>query len=199
MIIVTSDHGEEFMDHGGSSHGQTLYDELVRVPLIFKADGLLPRGLRIDAQVELVDVMPTIVSLAGLENEAREMAYQGENLAGWWDPAFKKPSSPYAYLDQNKDSVYVMKAIRTNEWKYIYTEVSPRRDLKKDGPEELYDLKNDKREQLNIIEPAPAIMSALQHQLGEYTAFAQERGGTARKVEIDEATLKQLRALGYVQ
>jgi arylsulfatase A-like enzyme len=63
LVIVTADHGEEFLDHGGRYHGTTAYEEQVRVPLVFNAPGLLaPR--RVTQPVGLVDLLPTV--LAGL-------------------------------------------------------------------------------------------------------------------------------------
>ncbi len=76
-IIVTSDHGEEFFDHGGWWHGTTLYEEQVHVPLIIK----LPRGERAGArvtwQVRQVDVAPTIAALASVDKHS---AWQGDDL-----------------------------------------------------------------------------------------------------------------------
>ncbi|MFT4974427.1 MAG: arylsulfatase A-like enzyme, partial [Myxococcota bacterium] len=63
--VVFSDHGEEFWDHGGVEHGHSLYDELLRVPLILRAPGL-PAGAVIEAPVSLLDVTPTLLSLLGL-------------------------------------------------------------------------------------------------------------------------------------
>ncbi len=65
VIVLLSDHGEEFAEHGGYSHGRTLYDELVRVPLIVKLPRGQGAGTRAAAPVSLVDVAPTLAALAG--------------------------------------------------------------------------------------------------------------------------------------
>jgi arylsulfatase A-like enzyme len=65
MIVLLSDHGEEFYEHGGFQHGQTLYDELLRVPLIVKLPRQDQAGTRVAAPVSLLDVAPTIAALAG--------------------------------------------------------------------------------------------------------------------------------------
>jgi arylsulfatase A-like enzyme len=65
FVVVLADHGEEFWDHGGFEHGHTLYDELLRVPLVVKGEGV-PVG-RYDAPTSLVDVAPTIAEWAGLD------------------------------------------------------------------------------------------------------------------------------------
>ena len=65
IVVFFSDHGEEFWDHGGFEHGHTLYDELLRVPLIVHGPGLSPATL--DAPVSLLDVAPTVLDLLGME------------------------------------------------------------------------------------------------------------------------------------
>jgi arylsulfatase A-like enzyme len=65
VIVLLGDHGEEFYEHGGFDHGRTLYDELLRVPLIVKLPSSEQAGTRIGAPVSLVDVAPTIAALAG--------------------------------------------------------------------------------------------------------------------------------------
>jgi len=67
LIVFLSDHGEEFFEHHGFEHGHSLYDELVRVPMIFSLPGVLPRGERIAHQVRLLDVQPTILDMLGIE------------------------------------------------------------------------------------------------------------------------------------
>jgi arylsulfatase A-like enzyme len=88
LIVFMSDHGEEFFDHGGFAHGHTLYEELLRVPLIFRLPGRIPAGKRIPGVVRLIDLMPTILNLAGIEIDAhmegRDLCplFQGEETAG---------------------------------------------------------------------------------------------------------------------
>ena len=63
-VVITGDHGEELFDHGGVDHGMTLFEEVLRVPLLVRAPGLRPR--RIAASVSLIDLMPTFLELAGV-------------------------------------------------------------------------------------------------------------------------------------
>ncbi|MCB9477216.1 MAG: sulfatase [Deltaproteobacteria bacterium] len=65
IVVLVSDHGEEFMEHGLMEHGFTLYDEQLRVPMIMRWPGVVPKGKAVGAAVSLVDVMPTILELAG--------------------------------------------------------------------------------------------------------------------------------------
>jgi choline-sulfatase len=65
LVVITSDHGDEFLDHGDKGHRHTLYQELLRVPIVFSMPGRV-HPIRIDDTVGLIDVAPTITELAGL-------------------------------------------------------------------------------------------------------------------------------------
>jgi len=69
LIVFLSDHGEEFFEHGGFEHGHTLYDELIHVPLIFSLPGILPENVRLERQVRLLDVTPTILDVLDIPVE----------------------------------------------------------------------------------------------------------------------------------
>ena len=86
LIIVTADHGEEFMDHGMLNHGHSLYDELIHVPLIVKFPCPGPHcGPAVaNSPVELVDIFPTVMAATGLEPPER---LAGKNLADRDEPA----------------------------------------------------------------------------------------------------------------
>jgi arylsulfatase A-like enzyme len=68
LIVLLGDHGEEFYEHEGFGHGHTLYDEVLRVPLIFSLPGTLVEAHRYKPQVRLLDVLPTILDVLGFEN-----------------------------------------------------------------------------------------------------------------------------------
>jgi len=74
LVVLTSDHGEELFDHGGWKHGQSVYEEQIHVPLILRWDGHFPAGRRLEGTVELLDVLPTLISAAG-----------GRQVEGVWD------------------------------------------------------------------------------------------------------------------
>jgi hypothetical protein len=67
LFVFTSDHGEELGDHGGWKHGHTLYNEQIRVPLVFRWDGRVGDGQRVAGSVRLVDLVPTVLSAAGVD------------------------------------------------------------------------------------------------------------------------------------
>ena len=77
LIVLTADHGEEFLDHGGWKHGFTLYDEQIHVPLLVRWDGHIAPGTRLPGVVRLLDVAPTLVRAAGGKPPA---AWEGIDL-----------------------------------------------------------------------------------------------------------------------
>ncbi len=77
LVVLTSDHGEELLDHGGWKHGQTLYDEQIHVPLIFRWDGRIPAGKRLPGVVRLLDLAPTFASAIGAKADP---AWDGVDL-----------------------------------------------------------------------------------------------------------------------
>jgi arylsulfatase A-like enzyme len=69
LVVFLSDHGEEFFEHEGFGHGHTLYGEVIRVPLVLWYPRTLPAGERVESQVRLIDVMPTVLDILGIGNE----------------------------------------------------------------------------------------------------------------------------------
>jgi arylsulfatase A-like enzyme len=69
LVVVTADHGEEFLEHGLLQHGAALYEESLRVPLLLWGPGRIPAGVRIPDAVSLIDVMPTLLGLVGLRGD----------------------------------------------------------------------------------------------------------------------------------
>ncbi|KAA3612888.1 MAG: hypothetical protein DWQ01_04070 [Planctomycetota bacterium] len=67
IFAVTSDHGEEFYEHGRKGHQKTLYEEVTHIPMVVRAPGAVPAGARIPATVGLYDLAPTLLDLAGVQ------------------------------------------------------------------------------------------------------------------------------------
>lgn len=67
LVIATADHGDEFFEHGGLGHRRTLYEEVVRAPLLLRLPGVLPAGVRIGGLVSTVDILPTVLDLVGID------------------------------------------------------------------------------------------------------------------------------------
>jgi len=176
IIIFSTDHGEELLEHGFVGHastakGGTLYDEIIHVPLILSFPGHLPEGERVDTLVRSVDVMPTLFDLLGLPHGDY---FQGESLLPL---IFKSGPDRIAYAsssykgyqeDNPKDVRDYMRSVRTREWKLIYRLW----DLEK---EEffLYNLKDDPEELHNVSEDYPKILKEMKSLL--YSWFAQSK------------------------
>ena len=78
LIILASDHGEEFGEHGGFEHGRTIFEEMLWVPLIVKYPNGARAGESVEERVSLVDVMPTALSVTGVD--ANKMKFSGISL-----------------------------------------------------------------------------------------------------------------------
>ncbi len=71
VVIVVSDHGDQFYEHGSVGHGDTVYQELTHVPMIIRAPGLLPKGTVVESDVEMMDIAPTLLDLAGVKPDPK--------------------------------------------------------------------------------------------------------------------------------
>ncbi|MCS6911927.1 MAG: sulfatase-like hydrolase/transferase [Myxococcota bacterium] len=148
LLVVTADHGEEFNDHGGYYHGSSLYEEQVRVPLLVRAPGLVPR--RVDRAVGLVDVVPTLLSLLA---EPPLPGVTGRDLG----PLLVGADLPDAPVVSEVDT----KRMVVRGWhKLIHDQL---RDTW-----ELYDLAQDPRERRNLYVLQPAIAAELTADLYDW-------------------------------
>jgi arylsulfatase A-like enzyme len=77
LIVLVGDHGEEFYEHGNYGHGHCLFGEVINVPLVFALADAIPEGLRIGGQVRVIDVMPTVLDLLGIESASH---FEGVSL-----------------------------------------------------------------------------------------------------------------------
>lgn len=181
VLVVTSDHGEEFFDHRGFEHNRTLYDEMLRVPLIVRAPGL-PAAIR-EIQTQAVDLAPTLAALAG--------AAVPEGLAGaniWKQLAGAAIGEPVAYAEK----VGELYALRTQEWKLVSN---------LQGRHELYHLSVDPQERENLASTDPDRTTLMRDRLTATLGSAHLAGHSVREgvVPISPRVLRTLRTLGYVR
>ncbi|GMW03776.1 MAG: hypothetical protein AMXMBFR84_49100 [Candidatus Hydrogenedentota bacterium] len=113
LILVLSDHGEEFWEHGGVGHGKTLYEEQLRVPLLIKLPGGSHGGEVREHLVEVVDIAPTVLELVGAPAEPR---FHGDSFAGIVRGADKPSGMGFSSLMLESGA---MRAAKTSEQKYI--------------------------------------------------------------------------------
>ncbi|MFH1311767.1 MAG: sulfatase [Candidatus Eisenbacteria bacterium] len=159
LIVFLSDHGEEFYEHDGFEHGHSLYDELLRVPLIFSLPGRLPEGVRIGRQVRLVDIAPTILDLLGLEPDPRfegvslKPLLTGEGSVVANKGALLPPEIAYAEAILYGTE---QKSVTAYPWKFIYDMATAKRtcfNLAED-PGERNDISDAPSQSLSLLETA---------------------------------------------
>jgi len=143
LIVFTADHGEEFLDHGMWTHGKSVHDELVRVPLIVKLPGRRDAGKRIAAQVQTMDILPTVVQGLGLPAVPPE-AVTGRPLQA----VIANEAPERAAVSEISHRGYVAYGMRTPKDKYI-------RRFSPEEKEQYFDLIADPREQTNRADDAP--------------------------------------------
>jgi arylsulfatase A-like enzyme len=111
VLILTADHGEEFGEHSGYGHGYSLYDEVLRVPLIIKMPNVSSGGRRIKELAQNIDIMPTVLELSGIKAPPE---VQGKSLTGVMSGT--GAATPHEYIISEGPRE---KMIRSVEWKLI--------------------------------------------------------------------------------
>lgn len=181
VVVLTADHGEQFLEHGALEHNTGLHDELIRVPLILRVPGHGSRFL--EAQAQLVDLMPTLVALGGAPAVA---GLHGRDLHPLLRGEAHEPEPAYSEL------VGKQYAVRTRDWKLIA------------GPgehRELYALARDPGEQYNLAQSYRRQTVAMEQVLEPMVSAALKAGDRIRgaSAPVDPSTRKRLETLGYVQ
>ncbi|MFQ6041487.1 MAG: sulfatase, partial [Candidatus Poribacteria bacterium] len=225
MIILTSDHGDEFFEHGHKGHRNNLFDETLRVPLIIKfpsggGESLLaslnPLRTRINQQVSIVDIVPTFLDYLGITPYS---ALNGESLL----PLIANTEAlahfkPYRFADLHG----LMKCVRTNQFKYIHIAHQPKarkkgtrifslhrlfdklrehHDMKVGEKTLLFDLQYDPEERHNLATSNPEVQIKMHHILMNWLSEAKVLAANVGKsnLEYDEDLKKKLKDLGYIQ
>jgi len=191
LVVVTADHGDEFLDHGGKGHQHTLYDELVHAPLIIWAPGRLPSGRVIETPVALEDVVPTILDILDLPAD-RE--FDGRSLLPLIEDRDLPPRPVLSVLYHPITPQISSASIRDDRRKVLYTQPGQRWVE--------FDLTTDPRE----LHPSPNVDAELQQRLASHLAAArqalvarQRRAGHAAKRKLPKDIADQLRNLGYLK
>ncbi len=206
-LFVTSDHGEEFMEHGRWAHGGALFNEVLRVPLVIRSPLIKARGA-IDVPAQLLDLKPTLLELFGLP---RPYALDGVSLAPLLRGA---PASELEAggLTARRDIVSTNHMFRRrgiiehsyieeNRWKLYYcsrleasTPGGPLHHFK------LFDLQTDPGETQNVLDAHPDILRRLAGRMLAYARAQRpfERSRNLDPLRFDPSQLDALRAMGYI-
>ena len=195
VVVVAADHGEGLGDHGEKLHSLLVYDSTIRVPLILRGPGVAPRTAAVARQASLVDVLPTLLGLLDLDDEAggsrdgidllaAEGASESE-LADEGRVAYSESMYPLLQYGWSE-----LRALSTTRYKYI---AAPR--------EELYDLSIDPSERNNLALEQPQRAASMRGEIDRLAAgddpaqIGRDRGNNRA---FDAADLERLRALGYI-
>jgi arylsulfatase A-like enzyme len=184
LIVLTGDHGEEFQEHGGWWHGQTLYQEQVAVPLIIKYPQQARAGSVVVQLARSLDIAPTILEVSGVPIPASMM---GRSL--WSDT---EPPA-YAYAEEDHEG-NVLHALRSSTHKLIVANADNPRGL---ASESLFDLVADPGEQDNLFTSLPDQALTLRQALREIATLALERAVAGEMGSLDASLEEKLRDLGY--
>jgi len=197
LLIVTSDHGDEFMDHGGLGHGTTMEKELLRIPLIFAGAGLKqlgPQHRRPSPPVRNLDLAPTILEIARVPIPPEFEGTSLVPLLTGGDGASRHPGTTFAWIGP-------LRSLNDGDWHFIWDRES--------GERTLYDERTDPKGLTSIAAQRPDVVAELSagisklEQLHQQTQQAMEEharqsDADSTPPEVDPEILEQLKALGYL-
>ncbi len=197
LVIFTSDHGEEFREHGGTEHAKTLYQELIRVPLAVRLPGTEHPGRRLPTPVELIDLMPTLLSLLGLDGPlgsigGRDRSSEWLREAGLSDSPVRFAEARFELTDKLSARVARFKLIVNNDHPGLWRAANKH---------ELYDLADDPGERTNLFDRRPVTAAFLLRTVKAMHLAATQAAaaaGAGREIALTPEDRERLRALGYV-
>ena len=177
IIIVSSDHGEEFGEHGKFGHAQQLYEETIHVPLIIY-NPEIQKGIRVKTQAQLIDVVPTILDMLDIRVSKQ---FQGKSLLPTMLVQNSRDFNNYVFSFHGD-----MLSIRTNEWKLIF---------RVNGKHELYNLISDPNEKNNLAEMNNYKLIELKRKLLDWSnSIGIKQGAKISSKDLED----KLRQLGYI-
>jgi arylsulfatase A-like enzyme len=191
LIVFVADHGEEFLDHGWWAHGKTLYEEQLRVPLIVKFPRGWMAGRWVSQPVQQVDIVPTLLGYLGMP-ASESLSFDGIDLTRLINGGRIGDREILASLDLDGR---VVEAIVSGRWKLIDTVAYAHPRNLRPGTQ-LFDLDADPGERYNLAEQHPVVVDYLRTR---FAALYHQRAQRLEKseAEVDDETMKNLRALGY--
>ena len=201
-IIITSDHGEEFLEHGLMGHGLTLYDESIRVPLIVRFPSMIPGNSRIKMPVQMIDLYPTILSLVGIENPIPYL--EGRDLTS--EVFLADRDQPRDFLAESAMAGETRFAVIQGDHKYLTpVDLTFGEAIKLQRDSELFNLNEDPGETKELSPENPIMLDHLKGVLTDSLQKIESRQSEAGKVgageskELSTEEIERLRSLGYIQ
>ncbi|MGB5658852.1 MAG: sulfatase [Thermoanaerobaculia bacterium] len=183
LTVITADHGEEFFEHGGKGHRRTLFDEMIRVPLIVHWPGHVSSGTVVGNQVRLIDIMPTLAAAAGL---AGDLETQGRDLS----PLFRGADlAAVPSLSELTVDGHSLRALRTENQKLLQRDDAV--------PGWFYQLDTDRREMKPIL--IDEVAGPMQAEVAKALELGSRLGlDSSDAVDLDDDLRERLEALGYL-
>ena len=194
LIVLTSDHGESLDEDGYHlEHGATPYQPAAGVPFVLSFPGRLPRGRVVASPVGLIDLLPTVFELLGLEAPP---GTQGQSLVATWQGA---DPSEFVFMESGSYEPSQL-SVRKGRWKLARLRAPRDRRVFEREEVELYDLEADPEEEVDRSAEHPALVREMVAALDRWRATTPAYDGTSpEEVPVDERTRAMLRALGYLQ
>ncbi|MBD3168511.1 MAG: sulfatase-like hydrolase/transferase [candidate division Zixibacteria bacterium] len=186
LIVFTSDHGEEFLDHGNWLHLDNLCDELTRIPLIVKRPRENNPGTKMDNLIRSIDLFPTLANSAGIEISG--------NLAGV-DLFGQRPAEIIA-LSQYRIPGREINSIRTKNYRYIENLLT----MDNRPPRQLFDLRNDPSQLVNIVNKNDSLRDHFAGKLRATIDIAARKADDTHGIHKPNNTAlkSKLESLGYI-
>jgi arylsulfatase A-like enzyme len=188
IVIFASDHGEEFVEHGKWEHGKTYYNPALQVPLLLRLPGAEHAGERVGRLVSLIDVMPTLLGMTGIEKGLPPM--QGQDLVPLvsgedagdeaWAFASALPEETASVVAQN-DRLKLILDLET-------------------GAAELYDLGEDPGELRDLAAERDDLLDMMQRRVQAHLEFVGSFPSyRPTPTALSDEDIEKLRSLGYVR
>ena len=197
LIIVTADHGESFLEHGTFGHSKEIFDESIRVPLIFRLPERVAAGRVVEEQVRLMDIAPTIASLVvgstGAFRMPPDSPQQALDLSPWIDVG-NEPQEPPLTLAFPEARWNIVRGVRTDGGKLIRNAMQPKNV-------QMFNLDRDPTESVSVADRSNR--AELREQLlrleKEWKDWTDSLKRNAKTFALPSALEARLESLGYLE
>ena len=191
LLIITSDHGEQFLEHGRIGHSLSLHQEEIHVPLIIQLPGA-SEMVRIENQASLLDIVPTILHILDTdlpEQTIGKVLLKDKSPLNWLKTLFSRRGEA-RYIFSELDKKPTLKAIITPAWKYIYNY--------KNKTDQLYRIQSDPNEHNNLAVKNPTQCNQLKKELLNWVSTAKTYPVKNQSFELSQEEKEKLEAIGYL-
>ena len=193
LVIITADHGEEFLDHGEICHGHSLFDETVKIPLIMAKTGKMGEGSVVSEVVSINDIYPTILDYLFVPVPS-DLA--GRSLVPYFKCASVSMSQP-VFSEIGGPNRANLQSVRLNDWKLIRGQYGQYGT--KGNPEvDLFNLRLDPAEHRNLVDNQPEMKAKLEMCLNNWEEIVPKHDPSVKSEVLTPERKRALKSLGYV-